>query len=65
MGDITFASSLFKTCELPAGEAFSAEEAQREADELQRARTMALITALDRVKLFLRHQARDDRVRYF
>jgi hypothetical protein len=47
----------------PAGDAFSAEEAQREADELQRARITALITALDRVKLFLRHQARDDRVR--
>lgn len=46
------------------GDSFSAEDAQTEADELRAARLAAMVTALDKAKLFLRRQPREARVRF-
>lgn len=45
------------------GYGFSVEEAQAEADDLRAARLQSLVVALDKAKLFLRHQPREMRVR--
>lgn len=40
------------------------DEAQAEADDLRAARLQSLVVALDKAKLFLRHQPREMRVRH-
>lgn len=50
------------TCRTYSGDGYEAAEAQQEADEVRKGRITALMTALDKAKLFLRHQMRDDRV---